>query len=84
MAKAWSIATVIDGHEGEAKFSETDNPGKFPAVLDSADFGGAGFEDGRVPAIFVTDDNRIGYVRPLRGPNDVNADDVFTLAPARR
>ena len=34
VAKAWSLATVIEGHQDEVKFSETDNPGKFPAVLD--------------------------------------------------
>jgi PKD repeat protein len=74
--KGWSISTVTGGQS--ASFSETDNPDKFPAVLDAGEFNGS-FKDNLLPAIYVTADNRIGYVRPLRSAADVNGDEVFTL-----
>lgn len=79
-ANAWSIKKVIASHpELDVKFSETDNPGKFPSVLDKSEIGGSGFDGSLVPGIYTTDTGEIGYIRPLRNPQDVNADDVFTV-----
>jgi len=71
-------------------FSES-NGTPAPTVLDKPDFRDPAaatdpkdpypFDDGLQPALYVTGAGQIGYVRPLRGEDDVNSTDQFRVEP---
>lgn len=66
-------------------FSES-NGTSVPTVLDKPDFGDPAdpaypFDDSLQPALYVTSTGQIGYVRPLRGEDDVNNTDQFRIDP---
>jgi PKD repeat protein len=69
------------------KFSES-NGTSVPTVLDKPDFGDPAdsaypFDDSLQPALYVTSTGQIGYIRPLRGADDINSTDQFRVDPGR-
>lgn len=69
----------------KVKFSESAGTG-VPTVLDQPDFGDPAdpdypFDDSLQPALYTTSTGQIGYIRPLRGEDDVNSTDQFRIDP---